>query len=247
MQYVTPTKKGKRRRKEQQQQQVPTTYKSAMSKITGLTPELKYLDCGRTLTVLTAPIDCSGGEINPSSGCTGCISAPALGEAFNQRDGSKITMKSILVQGSINVANQNDQTAVDFCPVVTVALVLDKQTNSVTLNSEDVYSNPTGEALQNYSVLRTPSFSKRFKVLKFMTIPLHNPTISYDGTNIEQGGYSIPFTMSKKLNYSVSFRTGETAANVTSVVDNSLHIIAWTNNTGLAPNIGFNSRLRFYG
>lgn len=243
MQYQTPTKKGKRRRKET----IKPPLRRTMAKYTGLALELKYLDCARTLLALTAPTDCSGGEINPTSGCTGCLSAPAQGDTFEQRDGTKITIKSILVQGSINIANQVDQVAVDFVPVVTVALVLDKQTNATTLNSEDVYANLSGEALQNYSVLRVPSFSKRFKVLKFKTIPLTNPSIQFDGTNIEQGGYSIPFTFSKNLNLDVAFKTGVTTANVTAVVDNSLHLIAWTNNTGLAPNIGYNSRIRFYG
>lgn len=243
MEYKTPTKKGKKRRKEAPSK---VLYKKKAT-FTGLAPELKYLDCSRTLVALTAPVDCSGGEINPTSGCTGCLSAPAQGDAFNQRDGSKITLKSILIQGSLNIANQNDQTAVDFVPVVTIALVHDCQTSGATLNSEDVYSNPTGEALQNYSVLRTPSFTKRFKVLKLKTIALTNPSIQFDGTNIEQGGYSILFVMNKNLDINVSFQTGATTANVSSVVDNSLHLIAWTNNTGLAPNIGYNSRIRFYG
>ena len=241
MEYKTPTKPGKKRKKD-----IPV-YKKKKATFTGLTPELKYLDVTRTVVALTAPTDCSGAEINPTGGCTGCLSAPAQGDAYNQRDGSKITLKSILVQGSLNIPNQTDQTAVDYVPVVTVALVLDSQTSGATLNSEDVYTNPSGEAIQNYSVLRNASFTKRFKVLKLKTICLTNPSIQYDGTNIEQGGYSVPFVLNKKLDIQVSFQTGATTANVTSVVDNSLHIIAWTNNTGLAPQIGYNSRIRFYG
>ena len=68
-------------------------------------------------------------------------SAPSQGDAYNQRDGSKITIKSILIQGSLYIPNQNDQTTCDFVPIVTIALVLDKQTNGSTLNSEDVYTN----------------------------------------------------------------------------------------------------------
>ena len=174
-------------------------------------------------------------------------SAPSQGDAYNQRDGSKITIKSILIQGSLYIPNQNDQTTCDFVPIVTIALVLDKQTNGSTLNSEDVYTNLSGESLQNYSVLRNPSYTKRFKVLKFKQIPLHNPSIQYDGTNIEQGGYSVAFTISKDLNVDVSFQTGATTANVSGVVDNSLHLIAWVSNTGLACQLGYNSRIRFYG
>ena len=91
-----------------------------MYKFTGIAPELNYLDCAKTLSALTAP---------------------SQGDAYNQRDGSKITIKSILIQGSLYIPNQNDQTTCDFVPIVTIALVLDKQTNGSTLNSEDVYTN----------------------------------------------------------------------------------------------------------
>ena len=45
----------------------------------------------------------------------------------------------------------------------------------------------------------------------------------------------------------VSFQTGATTANVSGVVDNNLHLIAWVSNTGLACQLGYNSRIRFYG
>ena len=48
-----------------------------MYKFTGIAPELNYLDCAKTLSALTAPTDCSGGEMNPTTGCTGCLSAPS--------------------------------------------------------------------------------------------------------------------------------------------------------------------------
>ena len=43
MQYVTPTKKGKKRRKE-----APPPLKRTMYKFTGIAPELNYLDCAKT-------------------------------------------------------------------------------------------------------------------------------------------------------------------------------------------------------
>ena len=76
-----------------------SSFERTMYKFTGIAPELNYLDCAKTLSALTAPTDCSGGEMNPTTGCTGCLSAPSQGDAYNQRDGSKITIKSILIQG----------------------------------------------------------------------------------------------------------------------------------------------------
>ena len=62
-------KKGKKRRKEAP----PPPLKRTMYKFTGIAPELNYLDCAKTLSALTAPTDCSGGEMNPTTGCTGCL------------------------------------------------------------------------------------------------------------------------------------------------------------------------------
>ena len=45
MQYVTPTKKGKKRRKEAP----PPPLKRTMYKFTGIAPELNYLDCAKNI------------------------------------------------------------------------------------------------------------------------------------------------------------------------------------------------------
>ena len=209
--------------------------------------EKKYLDVTRTVVNLTAPTDCSGGEINPSGGCTGCLSAPAQGDAYNERDGSKIVLKSILVQGIISCATSAGQTTLDYQPTVTIALVMDTQTNGATLNSEDVYGNLSNEAVQNMNILRNPSYTNRFKVLKHLTLVIPQPdSASYGGT-VLQSGSVVPFSMSKKLDTKVTFKTGGNTADVANVIDNSLHIIAWTSNTSLTPQIGYNSRVRFVG
>ena len=209
--------------------------------------EKKYLDCAKTLTNLTAPTDMTGCEINPSSGSTGCLSAPGTGSAFNQRDGQKIQLKSILVKGVILVAPQTNQTALDTACIVTIALVMDHQTNGATLDSENVYTNPSAEAAQNCNVLRNASYTERFKVLKMSQFTLPQLSVAFDGTNVEQAGVAIPFTLGSKLNQTVKFTSGSTTADVANVIDNSLHIIAWVNNTAYTPQIGFNSRLRFMG
>lgn len=212
--------------------------------------EKKYLDCNRTLLTLTAPTDIAGSEISPTAGtggCVGCLSSPGTGSAFNQRDGAKIQLKSILVKGMILVPPQLDQSGMDTACIVTVALVMDTQTNGATLDSESVYTNPGGQAAQNCNVLRNVSFTERFKVLKMTQFTLPQVSASYDGTNIEVSGTSIPFTLSSKLNATVKFTSGSTTADVANVIDNSLHIIAWVNNTAYGAQIGYNSRLRFMG
>ena len=79
---------------------------------------------------------------------------------------AKITIKSILIQGSLYIPNQNDQTTCDFVPIVTIALVLDKQTNGSTLNSEDVYTNLSGESLQIIVYLEILAIQKKIQGIK---------------------------------------------------------------------------------
>jgi len=257
--YSTPKKKSFLSRRNVRGQDTPSKlkpinllfqqYARPMNVRTGglLGVEKKYLDCARTLTPLLAPTDMSGIEIAPTSGSTGCLSAPATGDAFNNRDGQKIQAKSILVKGVILVAPQINQTAADTSPVVCVSLIQDTQTNGAVYNSEDVYSNFSNEAGQNCNALRNPSYVERFKVIKTLCFNLPQLPITYDGANIEQPGLTIPFTLSKKLNFTTRFLSGGNTADIANVIDNSLNIIAWVNNTSYAAQIGFNSRFRFIG
>jgi len=211
--------------------------------------EVKFLDAPKTATALTAPTDASGGEHDPSSIVTGCLSAPAQGDGPTNRDGARIAIKSIYVNGVLSIAPQADQTGADTAGIVFIALVLDTQTNAAQLNSEDVFTNQNAAANTAACPQRNMSFTKRFQVLKTKTIRLPQPTLTYDGTNIEQTGYHIPWKLKKRFpeGVKVQFTATSTTADVANVVDNSLHIIAYTSSAALAPFIAYNSRMRFVG
>lgn len=147
--------------------------------------ELKFLDAPRTSLALTAPTDAAGGEINPSSIVTGCLSAPAQGDGPTNRDGHKIVVKSILVQGSFSNAIQQDQADADVMPTLFVALVLDTQTNGATLNSEDVFTNPAADADCNGNLPRNMSFTSRFKVLKTFHMSVPQLILGADGGRLK--------------------------------------------------------------
>jgi len=212
--------------------------------------ETKYLDMAKTNTAIVAPTDASGAEYDPSSGCTGCLSAPAQGDTASNREGFKIAMKSIQVTGSVNVNLQLGQGSADIMPEVYIALVLDTQTNGAQLNSEDVFTNPGGVAYLAATPLRNMSYTERFKVLKIKKIRIPQASITYNGSQdtIVQNGGQFRFDMFKKLGgLPVKFTAGSTTANVSGVVDNSLHIIAYCCDTTMGPTISYNARLRFVG
>lgn len=213
--------------------------------------ELKYLDAPKAATALTAPTDASGGEMDPSSVVTGCLSAPAQGDGPTNRDGSKIVMKRIYVTGTILVGAQAAQAAADIVPSILICLVLDKQTNGQQLNSEDVFVNQNASANTATNPQRNMSFTNRFEVLKTVQFMLPQPYAFNDAaTTAAQGGISKPFKLKKSFGLEglrVQFTTGGTTADVANVIDNSLHIIAFCSSANLAPSIQYNSRMRFVG
>jgi hypothetical protein len=207
--------------------------------------ELKFYDTSLVSSALTAPTDGSGGEHDPATVL--CLSAPAQGNAEQNRDGRKMTIKSVFVNGIINVPPQDGISSgngKEACKVY-VALVQDKQSNGAQENSEDVFINPGANALLAASPLRNLEYTSRFRVLSVFEEDIPVPTISYDSADIEQSGAMRHFKLSKKVNIPVTFT--DSTAGVAQVMDNSLHIVAYTNNTDLAPTLSYNSRIRFVG
>lgn len=205
--------------------------------------ELKFYDTARAALALTAPTDASGAEADPTT--LNCISAPAQGTSEKQRDGRKIVIKSVSIRGNVRTAAQANQTAADVASSVFVALVQDCQTNAAQLASENVFTNPSSAATLATAPFRNLEYIRRFKVLKTKRIVLPQPMMVYDGTNVEQGGQIIPFEFHKKVNIPVNFTS--TTEGVSNVADNSLHVIAYTDATSLAPELNYNSRIRFMG
>lgn len=205
----------------------------------------KFYDTAVAGAIIASPTDCSGGEVDPATVL--CISAPAQGDGEQNRDGNRALIKSAFITGILEAAPQANQTAGDAASAWMVALVLDTQTNGAQLNSEDVYVNPSAATLLAGQPLRNLQYSSRFRVLKTVKGHFSQPNMAYDGTNIEQGGARTPFTMSWSGSLPVQFKGGATAAGVAGVADNSLHVIAFTTGTDLAPVIRYNARVRFQG
>ncbi len=209
--------------------------------------ELKFYDTKLVSGALTAPTDASGGEHDPSA--TIVLNSVTQGDGEQQRDGRKMTMKSIYLNGILQVPSQSGQSAADAGSQVFIALVLDTQTNGATIVSEQVFTNKGASAVLAASPMRNLEFVSRYKVLKIKKINLSNPNITNDTGatgGVIQNGLVRAWKMYSMLgDLGVTFNgTTETVANIT---DNSLHILAWCNNVGLAPTISYNARLRFMG
>lgn len=206
--------------------------------------ETKFYDTNLNLTGISTATDCSGAELDPSA--TSMISTPAVGDGEQNRDGKRIVIKSVQLAGTLRGAPQANQTAVDDQPIVFVALVLDTQTNGAQLNSEDVYKNLNNQTATLAKPLRNLLFAQRFKVLKSASFQMPAPTVTYDGTNIEQGGTQVNFEWFLPMELPVNFNAGTTSS-VANVIDNSLHVIAFVTSPDVAVSLAYNARIRFQG
>lgn len=206
--------------------------------------EKKFYDQKLVGATLTAPTDSAAGEHNPSTAIM--LNTVPQGTKENERDGRQIVMKSVQVKGIFNVPAVVDATAATVSGVAFVALVLDKQTNGVQLDSEDVFTNPSANAFNCISPFRNLKFVKRFQVLASKTIVLPQPEMVHDGINIEIGGYTVPFNMYVKLKDILTTFSAATE-NVLNTVDNSIQLVAFVNNVNIGVVMTYHSRLRFVG
>jgi len=207
--------------------------------------ETKFID--NYLTTTTLPVDnttMASAEFDPVNFL--CLNGVPQGDTMSSRDGSKIAMKSLQVSGAIELPAQTNQTTTDSIPFVYIAVVLDTQTNKAQLNSEDVFTNPSASGATGLSArpLRNMSYTERFKVLKKKVIRIPQPSVSYDGTNMEQMGMSIPFDFFIKLGgLQTKYDNGTTTGYCGTIIDNSLPLLAYASNQAGITNIAYKSRL----
>jgi len=212
--------------------------------------ETKFFDTAMTARALTAPTDSSGGECIPTlpAGGVTAISTPATGDTEQSRDGKRILLKNVQCKINVTSAVNETSTTPPTANRVFVALVLDTQSNGAVLNSEDVYKNLSAVAVQATSPLRNLLFANRFKVLRSEEFDLTPDTLSHfvvDSFAFSSKSHEVEWFV--PLNEVVNFNAG-TTADIANVIDKSLHIIAYCNNsTTVTSTIAYNARIRFQG
>lgn len=205
--------------------------------------ERKYFDSEVSAVALVVnATGWAGTEFDPTTLNT--LFAPTTGDDFNNRTGRKVQVLSLKIRGHINVPAQADQTAADNGLYIRMLLVQDKQTNSAQLNAEDVINSGAANVAMN--MFQNPAFFGRFRVIKDKTIQINNMNMSFDGTNIEQAGFTRAFKMNIKFQKPVIVHFNATnGGTVADIIDNSFHIIANSTSIQLAPTINYKCRTTF--
>lgn len=199
--------------------------------------ELKFKDETRLRTLDTG-INWDGAESDPTGDCIGSVSS---GSGESQRDGIKYTIKSIFITGTIRINYIIGQFQ---NPMVFLALVQDKATNGAQLNSENVYINPSASITTSCIPLRNLEYSHRFIVHDKVQLTFGDTTALWDGANVTSSGQLLPFTLS--MNKLVMVHCTDSLAGVTSIEDNSFHLVAVATQTSPPCDLEYNVRTRFY-
>ncbi len=207
--------------------------------------EKKFYDTNLNARAILAPTDSSGGEADPSA--ASMISTPVRGDSEQNRDGKQINILNVSIKGTVSILFKELQTGPVQSNEVYVCLVQDTQTNGAQLNSEDVFKNTGATAIMASNPQKNLLFMNRFRLLKSQKFDMTPTTLShFADDSFSWHGKIRHFDWFLPLNMKVNFNAG-TTADVANVIDNSLHIITFCTNTGAAPVLSYNARIRFVG
>lgn len=208
--------------------------------------EKKFFDTSASAAVASSAT-MTGGTADPIAPVS-CLNAVAQGDGPSNRDGKHIVVKSVQVNGVIDWEYEADGTPNNIGAVF-IALVLDKRTNGAQMVSQDVFTNPQNTADTCVVPLRNLLKSTRFQVLKTWTI--HKPRGDWCPSTttgqMRHGSQDVPFSCYLKMNLQTRFNETNINSDIANIEDNSLHIVAFTNDASRNPTLKYNARIRFVG
>lgn len=186
--------------------------------------EMKYFD-----SVYSAAIGYQTGwatcEADPAAGA---VFTPVAGAGQINREGRLLHVHSIKVAGQLTWTAEEGAavTAIQqFGPIVRLLLVMDKQTNGVQLNSEDVVDDSSTTAFIMAHI--NPDFFGKFRVLADKVIDVPCPravlqlTAVYD-TFPNQMSFKMKYKFKKPLPVRFNDVNGGTVGDI---IDNSFHML----------------------
>ena len=218
----------------------------ARAHLASMATEVKYHDSGTSSGNLVTNTDATAGERDPAVELS--LNSIAQGTGDQERDGRRITITHVRVQGFIREDEVGTPgTLVRPPQQYFVALVLDKQTNGAQLKSEEVFTNLVGTTNLGTDLMANLKFSKRFSILGMKRLRYANDAAI--SASVDTNGFNgvlTRFTFDKRLRLPVLY--SESDPLITSIVDNSLHVIAFCLDTSVTtPKLAYAARIRFVG
>jgi len=235
--------------------------------------ETKYSDggvegSGIGAIVSTGTLAQQGNRIDvggANTSATGNLWIIPQGDGPSQRDGSKITILSMIVRGAISFPHSFNTTVAvtdNLSTAVHIFIVLDTQSNGAGCLLSDVFTFPTTDGSTAFTSLYplgdTPSFlqrnmtwGKRFVVLKHMVKQRRWALSDTPDTSIavdSSPSCIVPFKWVKKCRMRCTYNVTNTDGQMSGIQDNSVHIFVVDGTTaGSFPKVSYTARVRFRG
>jgi len=205
--------------------------------------EKKYFDTHLANQTFSNQADWSaaGNVLDPAG--VSCLNAPVQGTTALTRVGLRYNIVELHLAGAVQWPSEGNQNSADNAPIICWALVMDKQPNGATITANLVYQNPGNVGGTVTAPLRNLQYAKRFKVMKQWTCTLLPTVLSYDGTNMEQGGNVETFEYFKQWKKPIRVETVGNAGTIADNVNCAFHVIGLSTNP--ACTMSYNARIRF--
>jgi len=208
-----------------------------------VTGEMKYFDSTLLGTSVSEDHTWANSNLDPTTLNT--LFAPSNGAGVTQRIGKACKVMKLRMRFHLQSAQQTNQTVADPSCDCRIILFQDTQSNAAQPAGTLVM---TGGSNDYNGILQFQNIDNfgRFKVLMDKTINLQNPTMTYDGTNIEQSGISKVWKFTKKFKVPVTVRfNAVNGGTIADIVDHSWHVIGLCNNDELIPQLSYQARFCF--
>lgn len=176
----------------------------------------------------------------------GCLCAPTVGAALNQRVGRKISISKIKVRGTVVVGTQTPANGGETASKVRLLLVQDMQSNAGAMTSAQLLRD-AGVATTTINSFQNPDNFGRFRVLKDINFVLQDPNAYTDAVPAAaMNGIKRNFKMNVTFKQPVKVQFNATnGGTIADIVDNSFHIIAGTDAGALTPQLSYYARVAY--
>lgn len=201
--------------------------------------EKKFKDLDFTSTVF------STSWITMEDSTAKCLSATAIGDGPENRDGRVYHVTAIEIIGQIGQPALEAQSSLSSNKTCRLKLVLDKQTNAAQMTGAQLMDEGGSNNIDSFRLLEN---TRRFTVLKSKQILLKPHNVAQGEVDKFASATLItPFKIyhSFKKPLRVQCIGGQSTAVIESIADNSLHLVGCS--TSAAATLNYQVRIRFQG
>lgn len=202
--------------------------------------ELKFLDTSRvkdlanTIAGATALCDPITAD---------CLNAVALGTGESKRQGRRIWMDTLEINGSLVLASQEFINGASN--TVRIIVVKDTQTNEAQMAGGDYLVNQALTQSEEFNVTTFPNlqWKDRFVTLYDKTMQMNCQAVGI----IPDAGVGLVKNFHIKVNVKcpVTYDTDGEGGTIDTITDNSLHIMVWHYHPQFDMSVRYNARLRY--